>query len=534
MSKKKFLLSTIFLFSMSIKLTAQSAKMSKQNKPSVQERVINVDFSKTSGLLNSMFKECVGAGRANEGLRADWQQQLAYVKKECGFKYIRMHGLLTDDMAVYKEDKNGKPEYNFMYVDALFDFLHSIGMKPFVELGFMPGALASGPQTIFWWRGNVTPPRDYDKWAGLIRALTQHFTERYGEEEVKTWYFEVWNEPNLSPGFWTGTQQDYFKLYKYTVQAVKSVNKEYRVGGPGTAGAAWEPEMIEYCHKNNVPIDFISTHAYGVNQGFLDEFGNSGTVLAKETFAVSGDVLQSKKEIAGSPMPGLELHYTEWSASYTPADPIHDSYHEAAYVLQKLKQVGNAANSMSYWVFTDIFEEAGPRFTPFHGGFGMLNIQGINKPVFYAYQFLNRLGNIELVNKDSASWVCKDSSGNLQALVWDYTYTLPDSVNNQQYYIRDLPSGSKGKLKINVANVPNGNYALEVYKVGYRSNDAYSTYFSMGRPSQLTKQQVEQIKKQNDGSPVLKEIITIKESTPFTKELDIRENDVFFLNFIKL
>ena len=164
----------------------------------------------------------------------------------------------------------------------------------------------------------------------------------------------------------------------------------------------------------------------------------------------------------------------------------------------------------------------------------MLNTQGINKSVFYSYQFLNRLGNIELVNKDAASWVCKDSSGNIQALVWDYTYTLPDSVNNQQYYIRDLPSKSKGKLKLNIANVPNGNYALEVYKVGYRSNDAYSTYLSMGRPSQLTKQQVEQIKKQNDGSPILKEIITIKDGVAGLKELEIRENDVFFLNIIKL
>lgn len=509
---------------------AQSASNRKTGNP---ERVISADFNQQKGLLNTMFKECVGAGRANEGLRADWQQQLAYVRKECGFKYIRMHGLLTDDMAVYKEDSKGNPEYNYMYIDVLFDFLHSIGMKPFVELGFMPNALASGNQTIFWWRGNVTPPKDYEKWAGLIKNLIEHFTERYGADEVKTWYFEVWNEPNLSPGFWTGTQEEYFKLYKYTAQAVKSINKEYRVGGPGTAGAAWEPEMIEYCHKNNVPIDFISTHAYGVKQGFLDEYGQGGTVLDKNPMSLSGDVLQSRKEIAGSSLPNLELHYTEWSASYTPADPIHDSYHEASYVLQKLKQVGNAANSMSYWVFTDIFEEPGPRFTPFHGGFGMLTIQGINKPVFYAYQFLNHLGNIELKNRDTASWVCKDSSGNLQALVWDYTYTLSDSTNNQQYYIRDLPSKSKGRLKINIANVPKGNYALEVYKVGYRSNDAYSTYLSMGKPAQLTKQQVEQIKQQNNGTPVSKEIIAVKDRIPFTKEIDIHENDVYFFNLVK-
>lgn len=524
----------LFLFVLAILSAGNLFSQKVKNTTTNHERAINIDFKKEKGPLNTMFNECIGAGRANEGLRADWQQQLAYVKKECGFRYIRMHGLLTDDMGVYKEDKKGNPEYNYMYMDVLFDFLLSIDIKPFVELGFMPSALASGQKTIFWWRGNVTPPKDYEKWGALIADLTRHFTERYGADEVKTWYFEVWNEPNLD-GFWAGTQEEYFKLYKYAVEAIKKVNPEYIVGGPATAGAAWEPEMIEFCEKNNVPIDFISTHAYGVNQGYLDEFGNTGTVLAPQEFALSGDVLQSRKEISGSTMPHLELHYTEWSASYTPADPIHDSYHEASYVLQKLKQVGDAANSMSYWVFTDIFEESAPRFTPFHGGFGMLNMQGINKPVFYSYQFLNRLGNIELANSDSTSWTCKDSKGNIQVLAWDYTYTHPgDSVNNQEYYIRDLPSKSKGKLNINISNVPAGNYSLEVYKVGYKCNDAYSAYLSLGRPAQLDKLQVEQIKKQNDGSPILKEIITVKAGIPFSKVLEIRENDVFFLNLIKI
>jgi xylan 1,4-beta-xylosidase len=507
--------------------------IAQKKKTTAPERVISIDFTRAKGPLNTMFKECVGAGRANEGLRADWQQQLAYVTKECGFKYIRMHGLLCDDMGVYSIDKDGKPQYSYMYIDALFDYLLSIGIKPFVELGFMPSQLASGSKTIFWWRGNVTPPRSYEAWEAFIYNLTQHFTERYGADEIKTWYFEVWNEPNLD-GFWAGTQEEYFKLYKYTAKAIKEVNPSYRVGGPGTAGAAWETEMIDYCAKNNVPIDFVSTHSYGVNQGFLDEFGNSGTVLDKNPMSVSSDVLQSRKEIAASSKPNLELHYTEWSASYTPADPIHDSYHEAAYILQKLKQVGTAANSMSYWVFTDIFEEPGPRFTPFHGGFGMLTTQGINKPAFYAYQFLNKLGETELINEDASSWVCKDEKGNIQALVWDFTHTLPDSVNNQIYYIKDLPSKSKPKIKINIAKLPQGNYALEVYKVGYHSNDAYSTYLSIGKPAQLTKAQVEQIKKQNDGSPFLKEVVTVKAGVSFSWELDAHENDVLLFTLTKL
>lgn len=523
----------LFIILASLFIGSALAHNNSDNKPTSPERVISADFNNVKGPLNSMFKECIGAGRANEGLRADWQQQLAYVKKECDFNYIRMHGLLTDDMGVYHEDKNGNPEYNYQYIDVLFDYLQSIGIKPFVELGFMPSALASGSKTIFWWRGNVTPPKDYNKWADLIKNLTVHFTERYGAEEVKTWYFEVWNEPNLD-GFWAGTQAEYFKLYQYSVNAIKSVNKDFRVGGPATAGAAWVPEMINFCSKNALPLDFISTHSYGVKQGYLDEYGNSGTILSKDPMSVSGDILNSRKQISASAMPGLPLHYTEWSSSYTPADPIHDSYHEAAYILQKIKQVGNAANSMSYWVFTDIFEEAGPRFTPFHGGFGLLNTQGINKPAFYSFKFMNKLGNMELINTDSTSWVCKDTKGNVQVLLWDFTNTHPgDSVNNQVYYVRDLPAKSKGKIKINLSGVPKGSYKLEIYKVGYQANDTYSTYLAMNRPKQLTKQQVEQIKKLNSGSPVSAEVITIKSNDKFVKELELRENDVYFLNLIK-
>ena len=157
----------------------------------------------------------MGAGRANEGLRADWQKQLKQVKDELGFKYIRMHGLLHDDMGVYFEDKAGNPVYNFQYIDVLYDFLLSVGIKPFVELSFMPQALASGEKTVFWWKANVTPPKSYEKWARLIEALTNHFTERYGKDEVKTWYFEVWNEPNHA-GILVFRHERIFQVYTIT------------------------------------------------------------------------------------------------------------------------------------------------------------------------------------------------------------------------------------------------------------------------------------------------------------------------------
>ena len=493
-----------------------------------QERIIDVNVKQVAGPLPATFNFSVGAGRANEGLRADWQQQLAEIKRDAGFKYIRMHGLLSDDMAVYRVDAQGKEHYNFQYIDALYDYLLSIKVKPFVELGFMPSQMASGDKTIFWWRGNVTPPKSYDAWERLVKALTAHWTERYGADEVASWYFEVWNEPNLD-GFWAGSQDDYFKLYAHAARAIKSVDARYKVGGPATAGAAWIPETITYADKNKVPLDFVSTHTYGVGQGFLDEYGTTGTVLLKDDGAISNDVLRNRQEIGASAMPRLELHYTEWSSSYTPSDPSHDSYHQAAYILQKLKQVGTAAQSMSYWVFTDIFEEAGPRIEAFHGGFGLMNTQGIKKPAYFAYQFLNQLAPTELKNTDARSYATTDNAGNAQVLLWDYTHTLPDQTNNQQYFIQDLPAKDKGQVAVNVGGLKAGAYTLTISQVGYQRNDAYTGYIAMGSPKQLTRPQVTALKALATGKPAQQKTVRVGADGRFRTTLPLRENDVYLL-----
>jgi xylan 1,4-beta-xylosidase len=502
--------------------------------PAPSERVITADLARVKGPLNTMFKACVGAGRANEGLRADWQRQLAFARRECGFNYIRMHGLFTDDMGVYREDQAGKPEYNWQYIDELYDFLQSIGMKPFVELGFMPQQLASGNHTIFWWRGIVDPPKDYAKWEQFIRAFVLHLQERYGQDEVKTWYFEVWNEPNLS-GFFAGTQADYFKLYAVTARAIKNVSPAFRVGGPATAGCAWVPEFIGFCASNRVPVDFISTHTYAVDQGFLDESGSSGTVFSPNPKSIYGEIQQVRDQIQSSPLPKLELHFTEWSSSYTPTDPLHDSYHSAAFIVDRVKRAGAAAQSMSYWTFTDIFEEAGPRWTPFHGGFGLLNYQGIAKPAFMAYQLLNKLGGTEIESPDPASWICRDAGGGIQALVWDFSYTHPGkTVHNQVYYKRDLPARPKSTARLELRHVPAGRYALACYRTGYRANDPYATYLDLGSPDQLTRPQVDYIRAVNSGEPYSRSLVTVGADGVLRQEFSLRENDVCLFTFTPL
>ena len=510
-------------------------------------RTISVDYSGPSHPLNDMPTLCVGAGRANEGLRADWQQQLAQTQRDCGFRYLRFHGLLCDDMGVYLVDQAGVAHYNWQYIDALFDAMLEMHIRPFVELGFMPSGLASGPDTIFWWKGNVTPPEDPLKWEALIQALVTHWTERYGEEEVAQWYFEVWNEPNLS-GFWIGDKKglsdeafgvhardEYFKLYEVTARAVKSVSSHYRVGGPATAGNAWIPETIDFCVQNDVPLDFISTHHYAVLSGFLDEMGNTGTILSPDRKAIIKEVKHSRSQIQESALPNLGLHYTEWSTSYTPSDPVHDSYHSAAFILNKVKGVEESAQSMSYWTFTDIFEEAGPRATPFHGGFGLTNYQGIHKASYFAYKFFNQLGPVELENNDVDSWVCKDDKGSLQALFWDFTITHPGGeVNNQDYYNQDLPPLPASAVNLNVANMAPGEYKLTLYEVGYRNNDAYTAYLDMDAPDQLTREQVAALKSKSKGEPSLQDTVTVGSNGVLDGTFPMRQNDVVLVIYERL
>lgn len=493
-------------------------------------RTIVADLNNVKGPTDRFYNMTIGAGRAAELLRADVQRDMKIVRDECGFRYVRFHGLLHDELGVYQEDKNGKPVYNFQYVDQVYDAILKTGMKPFVEIGFMPDALKANDKTIFWWRGNIAPPKDYAKWEAFITALTRHWTDRYGEAEVKTWYFEVWNEPNLEY-FFSGTQDDYFKLLASTTKAIKSVSPDYKTGGPATAGRGWVPETIAFAAKNNVPLDFITTHDYGVEGRGFDADGKSKLYLDTSADAIIRGVREVRGQIAASSMPKLPLHYTEWSASYSQTDPVHDSYVSAPYIVSRLKGSQGFADSMSYWTFTDNFEEGGPVKTPFHGGFGLINFQGLRKPSFYAYQFLGRLGDTELKTADADSFVTKSPTG-AQVLLWNYTPPIT-TESNQVFYKTDIPSKSLGAAEILLSNVPNGEYELKIYQVGHDVNDVYGEYMKIGSPKNLSREQVAQLASRVDGRPRVAERVKIK-GGKFTRKLELRENDVFLVTLEKV
>ena len=339
--------------------------------------------------LAHVWNHTVGSGRAALALRADWQAQMRKTRAELGVRHVRFHGLLNDELCTYLIEC-GKDVYSFFNADRIFDFLVSIGMKPFVELSFMPTALQTGGDIVFFYKANVTPPRDYAKWADLIMRLVKHWSDRYGIDEVRSWYFEVWNEPNLD-AFWKGKQADYFKLYQYTVNAIKNVDAQIRVGGPATADDAWVPEFLEFCEANKLPADFVSTHHYPT-----DSLGNPGDDTETQLSDAPRDVLIQRVRKMRQAVGDRKLCYTEWNSSSNPFFDFHDQPYAAAFLFKNMLDVAGLVHCYSWWTFSDIFEENYLSSVPFHGSFGLQTIHGIAKPTYRAMQLLHRLGNERL------------------------------------------------------------------------------------------------------------------------------------------
>ncbi|MCR5249464.1 MAG: xylan 1,4-beta-xylosidase [Lachnospiraceae bacterium] len=338
---------------------------------------------------------CVGTGRLGLALTDEYLSELAFVQKMIGFSFIRGHGLFSDDVSIYHEyEENGetKVEYNYTYIDRIFDKYLELGIRPYLELGFMPGDLASGTQTIFYWKGNTTPPKDYSRWTDMVIALLSHLKQRYGEEVID-WPIEVWNEPNL-PGFWYKADMDeYFRLFKETFTAIKKWDSRIKVGGPAICGvkdAEWIEAFLKFCRKEGLHPDRITRHHYTVEfperVGHYDYSKLEDSEMRFENLQSTRDIVDSFEEFRGTP-----IHLTEFSTSYTPKGVIHDTNINAAYLARQLSRLGDVNDAYSYWTFGDVFEEQGVPNSLFHGGFGMVAAGNIPKPSFWTFYFYKQL-----------------------------------------------------------------------------------------------------------------------------------------------
>lgn len=371
---------------------------------------------------NALF--CIGTGRMGLALHKAYQEQLKFVQDNIHFSHIRGHGLFSDDIAIYQEYKddfgNMTAEYNFTYLDMVMDSYLELGIRPFLELGFMPQKLASGDQTVFYWKGNVTPPKNYEGWRELVQATLSHLMERYGKDEVVKWPIEVWNEPNLSVFWKDADKQEYFKLYEFTAKAIKDLDKRFKIGGPAICGVDdvnWMKDFMNFCHESSAPIDFVTRHAYATEAP--EHIGHYGYQELREPedllreLQITRDIVDRYEEYRG-----MDIHITEFNTSYIPNCPLHDQNVNAAYIAKLLSSLGDCNASYSYWTFGDIFEENGVPFTPFHGGFGLVANGVIPKPTFWTFAFFKELQG-ECVHKSEESIIVQTQDGSYRGVAWN-------------------------------------------------------------------------------------------------------------------
>ncbi len=422
---------------------------------------ISIDSNKKIKFNNNV-DYCVGTGRMGLALTKEYYDQLKRVQKDIGFRFIRGHGLFCDDMGIYQEhldktglkdikefsgykeyldyvEKNAKriTEYNFTYLDRVMDSYLELNIRPFLELGFMPYKLASDDNTIFYWKGNTTPPADYNKWCAMVQATLVHLMERYGEEEVLSWPIEVWNEPNL-PGFWKDANIDeYYKLYELTSAAVKKVNPKFKVGGPAICGGAdekWMKGFLTYCHEHKLPLDFISRHHYCTE--LPEDIGHYGYPKMMELDYTLQTLADCRKIIEGfDEYKDLPFYITEFNTSYIPNCPVHDTNLNAAYIARTLSEIGDYVTGYSYWTFGDVFEERGIPFTPFHGGFGLLANGGIPKPTYWTFKFFKDLKAEEesCVYRDKNVVVVKTKDGSYKGIAWNITIETKEDLIHMDF-----------------------------------------------------------------------------------------------------
>ncbi|MFI4910094.1 MAG: glycosyl hydrolase [Sedimentisphaeraceae bacterium JB056] len=431
-------------------------------------------------LLN--WRKCIGTGHLGLALRQEYQNSLSIIQDEIGFDYIRGHGLFSDPVGIYRgqlwkrtEDPLVKcTNLNFIYLDMIYDSFLDKGIRPFVELGFMPNDLASGEETIFWWKGNVTPPKDYGEWKRLVKGFVSHLLCRYGREEVLKWPFEVWNEPDCS-GFWSGTQEEYFRLYRETVSAIKEIDQDLHVGGPATcpAGINWITPFLEMCDKENVPVDFVSTHSYAAKSR-----NHLGELTYQDMHSVAHSLNQfrdARQRIQKSSFSNLPLHITEYNTSYSARSPIHDTALNAAFLGYLLSHGGDVGDSYSYWTFSDMFEEEDVPKAMFHGGFGLLGFHGIRKPTFHLFAFFSKLGD-ELLYKDENMVVTRRADKTIILVAWNPVVTR--DVSGETSFTIDIPM-SIGKVFV------------KNQRVNEEYGNAWSCWRKLGRPRFSSKEQVD-------------------------------------------
>lgn len=409
--------------------------------------------------FDHFWERCVGSGHALLALREDYRHQLKKAHEKLGMQRVRFHGIFDDDLSAYQYE-NG-PVYSFYNQDNIYDYLLSIGMQPYVELSFMPEDMASGPQTIFHYKGNITPPKNWTDWYDLIQAFANHLIERYGIDEVRSWYFETWNEPNC--GFWSSNQTEYFTLLQVTSAALKAVDSQLQVGGPATCQSQWINETLNFVRENNVALDFVSTHEYP-------------TDIQPVQRGILRKVMQNSRNIVGD---NMTLIYSETNDGLFDQQ-LHDTIYASAFAVFNMIDLQGIADIVSWWSFSDIFEEGGFNSLPFNAGYGLQTIYNIDKPAFKAFELLHESGNSQYLTTGShptAGLIATENGTHIHVLI--YNHQIPgapiDTVN----------------MSIAVQGIPQGHYVATLRRIDETYSNPIAAWEQMESPEYPTPKQIE-------------------------------------------
>jgi len=435
------------------------------------------------------WEQMFGSGRANLALRENYRDDLRAVHEITNFRYVRGHGILDDENGVYTEDEHGNPVYNFAYVDQIYDGMLKNHVRPVVELSFMPKKLAFNPDALhpFWYKPNVSPPKSLERWDALITALAQNLVQRYGIDEVSQWYFEVWNEPNID--FWNGIPRDrsYFELYDHTARALKAVSPRLRVGGPATAASDWVDSFLAYTNLHHTPVDFISSHGYAddtienlfpANQTLPVPTPPTDTPMDDRVCLAIGKVRAQMKAAGHADLP---LFWTEWNVQGQ--SESRDTTFVGPGLANTIRQCDGLAQMMSFWTFSDVFEEGGPIPAPLSGNFGLRAEFGINKPSFYDFALLHHLGEQRLANPSRNAIITRDSDGSLILAAWNIVDPAPDGQPSSMLHAKPVT------LTFDLTGVP-ASAQVTIERVDNEHGNVLPLYAKIGKPKYPTPEQV--------------------------------------------
>ena len=479
---------------------------------------------------------CVGSGHALLALRTDYAQQLKFIHDTLGIRRVRFHGIFCDDMHTFNDlsmqtDIPGAgqfTEYNFNACALAYDNVLAAGMKPFVELSFMPEKLALKEEGRplkggFFYRPNIVPPAHEGAWRDYLQAFVRFLLRRYGAEEVRTWFFEVWNEPDLPYVFWNGSQKEYFRLYAVSARAIKDIDSQIQVGGPATSGSKWVSAFLKYCRDNGVPVDFVTTHQYaGDPLGGVEDQGDENgqarnsdawqerlgkaaealksvenkTFLAgfratspdkSETTEIPDDLFRRNAAKVKRQAHGLPVYYTEWNENAIFSAYTNDTRKVAAYDVKMALAVADDMAGSSIWCFSDIFEELHPFPQEFHGGFGMLTQHGIPKPVYHAMKLLADAPDTRISLPPDAL------DGEIGAAAFGDEKEMHVILFRQKMKNLDLPK-EEAVLRIEMPRKPE---CVTLKRIDEAHGNPLALWEAMGAPEDLRPGEIEAIKRQS-------------------------------------